>query len=212
LRAAVSLAGGDTTRDFTGEDILVQAWKEDKLAWGLRGYEQSYPDSNKLYTKLDGKDGLVDRGLLRNVGPRTYQITETGLLEGTRLVQTDEESQVKIERQLQDSVLKILGHPAFKSWLKDPKTPAHFGDVGAFWGVAPGTPAKVVGARVGKVEQVLRSALKSLEKRNVEEFVKERGSRVRIEREDIERCLAFHQDMKTRFKSDLLILDPLGSY
>lgn len=38
LLAALDCSGGDLEKTFTAEDLLVAAWKRDRIAWGLRGY------------------------------------------------------------------------------------------------------------------------------------------------------------------------------
>jgi len=40
LLAALDCCGGDPEKTFTLEDLIVGAWKRDRFAWGLRGYEQ----------------------------------------------------------------------------------------------------------------------------------------------------------------------------
>ena len=52
LIAAFVLQGGDLHKKFTAEDLLIEVWKQDTGAFGLRNYESRYPDSNKLFTKL----------------------------------------------------------------------------------------------------------------------------------------------------------------
>lgn len=212
LRAAFSLCEKDEGRSITGEDILVQAWKEDRRAWGLRGYEDQFPDSNKLYTKLDGKDGLVGLGFLRNVGPRTYQMTAAGMSQAGRLGQSDATVQAKIERRLQDAVLRVLDHDAFRQWQRDPMKPNKFRDIGAFWGVAPGTPPRAIRSRLEEIEQILIEAQRALSDQGLKYFVPERGSARRYETTDVARAMEFHKAMKARFAKDLAMLDPGGKY
>ena len=49
LLAALKLSKGDVRNKFVAEELLVEAWKNDKAAFGLRGYEKEYPDSNNLW-------------------------------------------------------------------------------------------------------------------------------------------------------------------
>lgn len=212
LVAAFRLSGGDPSKTFTGEDILVQAWNDDKAAWGLRGYEKRFPDSNKLYSKIDGSSGLVERGYLRGVGPRTYEMTPLGLTNAASFETVPSDQQEKMERKLQDEVMAILSHATFRGWLNDRKTPSRFRDIGAFWGIAPGTPPRVIRERVGRVERTLQAARSHLAQRDINAIVEERGSKNRYESSDIGRCLEFQAEMKSRFKRDLRLLDPDGNY
>ena len=52
LLAAVRVSGGDTKKQFTAEELLVDAWKIDNAAWGLRGFENFHPDSEKINKEL----------------------------------------------------------------------------------------------------------------------------------------------------------------
>ena len=79
LLAAIDCSGGDTADSFTAEDLLLAAWKRDPFAWGLRGYEDKHPDSERIYVELDRasvrgrnvRGGLVGIGLFEKVRQRT---------------------------------------------------------------------------------------------------------------------------------------------
>jgi hypothetical protein len=210
LLTAFVLSGGDPQRTLTAEEILVHAWEKDKLAWGLRGFEQSHPDSSKLFKELDvhaGKQGIVGQGLLEKVHRRVYKITAAGCVAASALQPKDAVAREKADRQLEQAVKQIIEHPVFKEWLTDRMRPKYFREAGHFWGIAPGTPPKTVKERVDSVEQTLRAALKVLDERNVNEIIEQRG-KVLFDRKDVERCLEFQQVLKERFARDLALLAP----
>lgn len=212
LLAAVALTNGSVEDDITAEGLVVAAWREDNLSFGLRGHERDYPDSNKVYTKIDGQSGLVTKGWLAKAGERRLKITEAGLARAVELGgAVDSQLSMKLDRALQDSVARIVSHPEFQAWLKDSGKPSRFRGAGHFWGIAPGTPPATVRARVGRVEQTLQAALRALDNRGVTDVIKHRG-RVLFERRDLERAIEFHQTLKERFLSDLKVLDSEGSY
>lgn len=214
LSAAVDCSDGDPARTFSSEELLLAAWKRDPAAWGLRGHEQEHPDSHRVHRELDsrGKDqrGIVGSGLLEKVGPRTYRITPKGLAAvsasaGTRAARE------RTDRVLEGEVARIIGHPTFVAWLKNSDGPRHFRDAGHFWGIAPGTPPRVVRQRVQAVEDTLRAALSVLDEKSVSEIADRRGRRL-YDATDIDRALQFHEALKSRFKTDLAVLagpDPL---
>jgi hypothetical protein len=211
LLAAQEFSGGDCEKTFTLEDLVVSAWKRDKQAWGLRGYEEHYPDCDKINKEMSsrgkGQKGLVDLGFFAIVRGRVYRLTPAGLAAAASLEPMDPISQQKAGRTLEAEVKKILEHRVFKDWLNDPTRPKHFREAGHFWGIAPGTPSKTVRERVNFVEQTLTAALKVLEERGVNEIVEQRG-KILFERIDIERCLEFQTMLKQRFAKDLKLLDP----
>lgn len=210
LLAAAELSDDDLQKTVTAEELLVTAWKKDRQAWGLRGFEDSFPDSSKLFKELDahaGKQGIVGEGLLEKVHRRVFRLTPTGLAEASALCPSDAIAREKADRQLEPAVKQIIEHPVFKDWLKDPTRPKYFREAGHFWGIAPGTPPKTVLERVTLVERTLTAALKALDARGVNELIEQRG-KVLFERTDIERCLEFQRVLIERFKRDLALLAP----
>lgn len=217
LIAAVEGAGADTDTSFTIEDVAVWAWKQDRSAWGLRGYEPDYPDLDKVRKEMGARGadakGLVQLGWVERVDPRVYRLTPVGLAEYVTLSASsgtaNSELQDKASRKLEGEVSRILEHPVFKQWLIDRNKPKHFRDAGHFWGIAPGTPPDIVRDRVGGIDNILRSAMKLLNERGVDEIAASRG-KVLFDRQDIERCIEFQETMKNRFSRDLHVLNPGG--
>jgi hypothetical protein len=211
LLAALECSGGDCRKTLTMEQLLVCAWKRDRLAWGLRGYEEEYPDADKIQkeigTRGPGQQGVVDMGWLERVNRRVYRLTPAGLAAAAKLQPLDPIAREKVDRTLETAVKQILEHFVFKSWLKDPARPKHFREAGHFWGIAPGTPPRTVRERVNFVERTLKAALQVLEHRGAEEIVEQRR-KVLFNRSDIERCLEFQTALKQRFAQDLRLLDP----
>jgi hypothetical protein len=210
LLAAADLSGDDLQKTVTAEELLVHAWKSDKQAWGLRGFEDSFPDSSKLFKELDahaGKQGIVGEGLLEKVHRRVFRITAAGLAEASMLRPSDTIGREKADRQLEQAVKQIIEHPVFKDWLKDSTRPKYFREAGHFWSIAPSTPAKTALERIISVKRTLTTALKALDERGVSEFIEQRG-KILFERNDIERCIEFQRVLTERFKSDLKLLAP----
>lgn len=205
LLAAMRLCNGDSSRSFTAEELAVAAWIDDKESFGLRGYENTYPDSNKLFKSIDSKGGLVAKGLIVKVGDRTFRVSGGGIAAGSRLSPSNPELQLKLERELATAVNKLVSHPVFSEWLKDHAKPTKFSAAGQFWGVAPGTPARVVRDRIANIEATLKQALQYMLTRGVNSLFREKD-RVLCERQDIERCLEFHDVLTKRFSKELAIL------
>lgn len=62
---------------FSAEELVVAAWQEDK-AFGLSGYADLYPNSNKVLASLMGEKGLVKRGYFKKMGSKLYSLTPEG--------------------------------------------------------------------------------------------------------------------------------------
>jgi hypothetical protein len=76
LVAASHLA--EESETFTAEDLIVRAWKDYPESFGLSGYRENYPDSNRVLSKLMGSVGLCSRGWLEQVSTKLYRITPGG--------------------------------------------------------------------------------------------------------------------------------------
>jgi hypothetical protein len=213
LLAALDCSGGDLEKTFTAEDLLVAAWKRDRVAWGLRGYEQEYPDADRLRKEIDSRGaregspstGLVASGLLLRVRQRIYRLTPAGLAAAAEVVGAEPDTRGKAERALADAVDAILSHSVFRGWLKDPGSPKHFRDAGHFWGVAPGTPARVIQTRILDVDRTLEKALSLLDADGTDEVTARHGKAL-YDRSDIERAVNFQAMLKERFAKDLATL------
>jgi hypothetical protein len=209
LRAALECTQGDLSRTFSSEELLVAAWKNDQASWGLRGYEREYPDSNRIHRELDsrgkGHQGIVGSGFLEKVQARTYRLTPKGLALASTASTDDPKARERTDRVFESEIKRIVQHPAFIGWLKDPTTPKSFRDAGHFWGVAPGTPARVVRQRVAAVDDTLEAAGRLLSERGVDQ-IGDRHGRVLMDLRDVERAREFQAVIRDRFQDDLRIL------
>lgn len=74
LVALASLGDGPVTL----ASLAVRAWERDPSAFGLRGFEGTHPDSNRVWAKLSGADGLGALGWCTRPAPAQVEITEKG--------------------------------------------------------------------------------------------------------------------------------------
>jgi hypothetical protein len=214
LLAALACSGGDLTKTFTAEDLLLAAWKRDPTAWGLPGHEAEHPDSEKIYKELDRvsvrghnvRGGLAGLGLLERVRQRTYRMTPAGLAIAGQGVGATPDQRGTAERALADAVGAILSHPVFRAWIQDASAPKHFRDAGHFWGIAPGTPPSVIRARITEIDKTLQQARSALDVRGVD-GIAGKGGKMLFERSDVERAELFQATLKERFGRDLAMLD-----
>jgi len=178
---------------------------ETPLAWGLRGHEREYPDSERLRAELDRasvRGGMVGLGYFEKVRQRVYRLTPTGLLAARDVNGHDEGVKGKIDRTVADAITTIISHSVFREWLRDSTQPRYFRDAGHFWGVAPGTPPNLIRSRISHVDQTLRSANSLLQQRSVDAISAQHGRKL-FDREDISRAIEFHEVLKGRFQKEL---------
>jgi hypothetical protein len=213
LLAALDCSKGDLHSTFTAEELLLAAWKRDPMAWGLRGHEEQFPDSEKIYKELDRvsiggrnvRGGLAALGLLEKVHQRTFRLTPSGLAEASEIVGAEPSMRGKAERSLADAIQKILSHPVYQEWKRDESMPKHFRDAGHFWGVAVGTPPSVIQRRVSEIDHTLEKARSMLNQSSSDEVASRHGH-VLFSRDDIQQASEFQTMLKTRFGKDLATL------
>jgi hypothetical protein len=63
---------------FSAEALIVGVWQQYPRTFGLKGYEEQYPDSNKVLSSVMGEKGLPRRGWLAKVGQKLYALTREG--------------------------------------------------------------------------------------------------------------------------------------
>jgi hypothetical protein len=177
------------------------------MAWGLRGHEKQYPDSEKIYVELDRasvggrnvRGGLAGLGLLEKVQRRTYRLTPAGLAAASKVVGATPSIRAKAERSLADAIENILSHPVFQDWTKDPALPKHFRDAGHFWGIAAGTPPSVIRRRITEIDLTLDRARATLDQNGRDEVAS-------FSRTDLQRAAEFQSILKVRFAKELKTL------
>lgn len=67
-------AAADLAQPFGREQLVVHVWNRFPKAFGLKGYQDSYPDANLVLSYLYGARGLVSRGLLRAAGVGFFEV------------------------------------------------------------------------------------------------------------------------------------------
>src|ERR1700681_3136110 len=78
---------------FSAEALIVASWQKFPKTFGLKGYAEQYPDSNKILSSIMGEKGLARRGWLVKMGQKMYALTREGRTVVRRvLLQEDETS------------------------------------------------------------------------------------------------------------------------
>src|SRR5579875_20937 len=72
---------------FTAEDLVVRCWERFPDTFGLQGYADKHPDSNRVLTNIMGTKGMRGKGWLRKVGEKQYRLTSAGLSDGETLIE-----------------------------------------------------------------------------------------------------------------------------
>ena len=76
---------------FSAEALIVASWQKFPKTFGLKGYTDQYPDSNKVLSSIMGEKGLARRGWLVKMGQKLYALTREGRQVVGKLQQGGEE-------------------------------------------------------------------------------------------------------------------------
>jgi hypothetical protein len=75
---------------FSAEALIVSAWQKFPRTFGLKGFEDKYPDSNRVLAQIMGEKGLPNRGWMVKVGQKLYSLTRDGRQVVRKLLQGEE--------------------------------------------------------------------------------------------------------------------------
>src|SRR6266436_6004528 len=139
---------------FSAEALIVSSWQKFPRTFGLKGYADQYPDSNKVLSCIMGERGLARRGWLSKMGQKLYALTKEGRHVVQRLQAGGEPtntsvsgSTVKIARDQEKYLLGVFASSAvqkFEEGLKDELT---FADACRFWGITENLHGEALTAR-----------------------------------------------------------------
>src|SRR4029077_13631192 len=98
---------------FSAEALIVASWQKFSKTFGLKGYSDRYPDSNKILSSIMGEKGLARRGWLIKMGQKMYALTREGRGVVRRVLLQEEEpspqgSTVKLPRDQERFLLALL--------------------------------------------------------------------------------------------------------
>jgi len=77
---------------FTAEMLIVASWQKFPSTFGLKGFTEKYPDSNKILSSIMGEKGLARRGWLVKMGQKLYALTREGRNVIRRMMDQEEEA------------------------------------------------------------------------------------------------------------------------
>jgi hypothetical protein len=139
LLAAFQLeAEGQTP--FSAEALIVSAWQRYPRAFGLKGYIEQFPDSNKVLATLMGGRGLAKRGWLAKMGAKLYALTREGRQQVRRLSPSDDlpadvPEPITLSPELDKLMQVLLASTALQKYQANRKQELSFADACRFWNV-----------------------------------------------------------------------------
>ncbi|MBY0525889.1 MAG: hypothetical protein K2R98_21025 [Gemmataceae bacterium] len=147
---------------FSAEALIVAAWQKFPRTFGLKGYSDQYPDSNKILTSIMGEKGLARRGWLAKMGQKLYSLTREGRQAVRRLMQDDEgdnqPATAKLSREQEKFLLGLFATNAVEKYQQGLKLELTFSDACKFWGITENLRGEALDARMDKLRANLAEA------------------------------------------------------
>ena len=152
---------------FSAEALIVAAWQKFPRAFGLKGFSDQYPDSNKVLASIMGEKGLARRGWLVKMGQKLYALTREGRQVVRRLMSDGSEppemsgpEPVKFTRDQEKFLLGLLSSSAVEKYQEGRKLEMTFADATRYWGITENMKGEALDAKLNR----LRAGLADFER------------------------------------------------
>lgn len=158
---------------FSAETLIVASWQMYPRTFGLKGYVDQYPDSNKVLSSIMGERGLARRGWLVKMGQKLYALTREGRRVLAKLLQNEaveppSTDNIKISRDKEKFLLGLLSSSAVRKFEEDQRNELTFADACRFWDITQNLKGDAVDERLAHVEQTLRELDQELSQADAE--------------------------------------------
>jgi hypothetical protein len=189
---------------FTAETLIVASWRQFPETFGLRGYVDQHPDSNKVLSSIMGEKGLARRGWLIKMGKKEYSITREGRRVLARLLQQEEpapDRTIRLPRERERFLTTLLESTALGKMEEGRKNELTSADAWRFWDISQSLRGEAVDDHLKRVERFLLELERDLADSDIELG----GGRV-VTAGDVRVLANVHRYMQDRFAQHLNLL------
>lgn len=146
---------------FSAEALIVSAWQKYPRTFGLKGFEEQYPDSNKVLSGIMGEKGLPRRGWMAKVGQKLYSLTRDGRQVVRKLLQGEDTPPLTSRRSVpqltreQDLLLQgLFASAIYAKHRQGRDTEWTFSEACRFWSIGDRL-GSAVDARLDEMQKLL---------------------------------------------------------
>jgi hypothetical protein len=196
---------------FSAEALIVAAWQQYPRTFGLKGYADLYPDSNKILSSIMGEKGLARRGWLVKMGQKLYALTRDGRQVVRRLLNEDATEPepaapaAHLSRDQEKFLVGLLDSTAVQKFEENRKMELTFADACRFWGITENLRGDVLDTRLTQFETNLNELDRALGSADAELS----NGRV-VSAGDVRVVTNIHRHMEDRFSRHLSLLRTRG--
>ena len=145
---------------FSAEALIVVSWQKFPRTFGLKGYADQYPDSNKVLSSIMGEKGLTRRGWLAKRGQKLYSLSRDGRQVVLRILRADEPPRLdphgNLPRDLDRFFLSLLDSTALEKYLEKRKQELTFAEACRFWNITENMTCDLVESRLQRFHDNLK--------------------------------------------------------
>ena len=190
---------------FSAEALIVASWQKFPRTFGLKGYTDQYPDSNKVLSSIMGERGLTRRGWLAKMGQKLYALTRDGHQVVARLQEGGEPppaaAPIRIPRDLEKQLLTFFSSYAASKFEEGLKEELTFADACRFWGITENLHGEALTARLDRTRAILADV-----DRMIGAGTAELSNGRSVSKDDLNLLMAVHEYLAERFQRHLSLL------
>lgn len=195
---------------FSAEALIVTSWQKFPKTFGLKGYADQYPDSNKVLSSIMGERGLAKRGWLVKMGQKLYALTREGRLGAQRLMQGGEPvstpapaptSSSRLSRDQEKFLLGLFGTEAVEKYDENRKHEITFTDATRFWGISENQHGEQLDTRLVKFQSQIEELIRFLHTGETE-----LSNGRAITEEEVGHLVRVHEYLEEKFARHLSVL------
>src|SRR5262249_12290903 len=143
----------------SAEALVVASWQKFPRSFGLKGYTDQHPDSNKVLSSIMGEKGLTKRGWLVKMGQKLYALTREGRQVVRRMLDDDAAPgpvvAVALSSDQEKFLLGLFATTAVQKCEENRKQELTFADACRFWGVTENLRGEALDEHLAEVRDGL---------------------------------------------------------
>jgi hypothetical protein len=191
---------------FTAEMLIVASWQKFPSTFGLKGFAEKYPDSNKILSSIMGEKGLARRGWLVKMGQKLYAMTRDGRNVLRRMMDQEEEAPPaggvqRLNREHERFLKVLLDSSAVQKFEDNRKHELTFADACRFWSITDNVKGEQLDEKLEEMDRTLAEMDRALADVDAETS----GGRI-VTAGDIRVMTNIHRYMQDRFDRHLNLL------
>jgi len=191
-------------KQFSAEDLVIEAWENFPNAFSLDGYPD-HPDSNRVYAILMDSKSRAAHGWIQKVGKKRYQLSTAGRMIADAIGGVGTQSEKKafdLTREQKYLLSRLWASKAAQKSVSGRKDQIIFPDACSFWDISPRTTAATLKMRIDNTEMVLS---RSLNVANEEGSVSLSSGKV-LDVNGVNTILQTHELLLEKFQGELDII------